>query len=141
MKFTKYLSVIALLSLLCAAFSGCMHFVSKPEETPVRVVTHIDITYENGSIHTERHYRDASKMRHVLNYLRLIDPYGSPAVDPEIIKGSHFYIELGYSDGSSKVYRQKADRYMQIDGGEWKTIDPARAEELSLLLGQLESDQ
>ena len=117
-----------------------MHFVTRPAETPVRVVTHIDITYENGSIQTQRHYEDDKKMNQVLNYLRLIDPYGRPAVDPEIIKGSQFHIELAYSDGSSKVYRQKADRYMQIDGGDWKTIDPARAEELSLLLGQLESD-
>ena len=117
-----------------------MHFVSRPEEAPVRVVTHIDITYENGSIQTQRHYKDDGKVKQVLNYLRLIDPYGRPAVDPEIIKGSQFHIELAYSDGSSKVYRQKADRYMQIDGGDWKTIDPARAEELSLLLGQLESD-
>ena len=99
-----------------------MHFVTRPAEAPVRVVTHINITYENGNIHTQRHYQDATKMTQVLNYLRLIDPYGRPAVDPEIVGGSQFYIELAYSDGSSKVYRQKAARYMQIDGGDWKTI-------------------
>ena len=140
MKLAKGLYLIFLLGLLCSLLGGCMHFVTRPAETPVRVVTHIDITYENGSIQTQRHYEDDKKMNQVLNYLRLIDPYGRPAVDPEIIKGSQFHIELAYSDGSSKVYRQKADRYMQIDGGDWKTIDPARAEELSLLLGQLESD-
>jgi hypothetical protein len=59
-----------------------MHFISKPEPEPVRVVTQIDITYENGAIRTERHYQDDAKMKHVLNYLRLIDPYGRPAVDP-----------------------------------------------------------
>ena len=117
-----------------------MHFVSRPAQVPVRVVTQINITYENGAIRTQRHYEDAEKMTQVLNYLRLIDPYGRPAVDPEIVGGSQFYIELAYSDGTSKVYRQKADRYMQIDGGDWKTIDPARAEELSLILGQMESD-
>ena len=140
MKLAKYLYLIFILGLLCSMIGGCMHFVTKTDQTPVRVVTHIDITYENGAIQTQRHYEDADKMKQVLNYLRLIKPYGQPAVDPEIIKGSHFHIELSFSDGSSKVYRQKADRYMQIDGGDWKAIDPTRAEELSLLLGQMESD-
>lgn len=140
MKLTKGLCLIFVIVLLCSLVGGCMHFVIRTEPAPVRVVTHIDITYENGTIQTQRHYEDAGKMKQVLNYLRLIDPYGRPAVDPEIVGGSHFHIELAYSDGSSKVYRQKADRYMQIDGGDWKTIDPTRAEELSLLLGQMESD-
>ena len=140
MKRTKGLCLIFVIGLLCSLVGGCMHFVTRPAEAPVRVVTHINITYENGNIHTQRHYQDATKMTQVLNYLRLIDPYGRPAVDPEIVGGSQFYIELAYSDGTNKVYRQKADRYMQIDGGDWKIIDPARAEELSLLLGQMESD-
>lgn len=140
MKLTKGLCLIFVIVLLCSLVGGCMHFVIRTEPAPVRVVTYIDITYENGTIQTQRHYEDAGKMKQVLNYLRLIDPYGRPAVDPEIVGGSHFHIELAYSDGSSKVYRQKADRYMQIDGGDWKTIDPTRAEELSLLLGQMESD-
>ena len=140
MKLAKGLCLIFVIVLLCSLVGGCMHFVIRTEPAPVRVVTHIDITYENGTIQTQRHYEDAGKMKQVLNYLRLIDPYGRPAVDPEIVGGSHFHIELAYSDGSSKVYRQKADRYMQIDGGDWKTIDPTRAEELSLLLGQMESD-
>ena len=118
-----------------------MHFITRTEPAPVRVVTQINITYENGAIRTQRHYQTSEKMTQVLNYLRLIDPYGRPAVNPEMVSGSQFYIELAYSDGSSKIYRQKADRYMQIDGGDWQTINPARAEELSLLLGQMESDE
>ncbi|MBE6975688.1 MAG: hypothetical protein E7439_00605 [Ruminococcaceae bacterium] len=117
-----------------------MHKQSPGAAKPLQVVTQIDVTYENGAIRTVRHYKDAGKMKQVLNYLRLIDPYGTPALDPEYIKGSDFRIELTYSDGSSKVYRQKADRYMQIDDGPWRSINPARAEELSLLLGQMESD-
>lgn len=140
MKFAKGLCLFFVIGLLCSFLGGCMHFVVKPAEAPVRVVTQIHVTCDNGSICSERHYSDAEKMKHVLNYLRLIDPYGRPAVDPEIIQGSSFYIELGYSDGSKKVYRQKANRYMQVDGGEWKTINPNRAEDLSILLGQMESD-
>ena len=140
MKLTKRLYLFFIIGLLCSLLGGCMHFITRPAQMPVRVVTHINITYDNGNIQTKRHYEDSAKVNQVLNYLRMIDPYGRPAVDPEILAGSHFHIELAYSDGSSKIYRQKADCYMQIDGGEWKTIDPARAEELSLLLGQMESD-
>ena len=103
MKLTKGLCLIFVIVLLCSLVGGCMHFVIRTEPAPVRVVTHIDITYENGTIQTQRHYEDAGKMKQVLNYLRLIDPYGRPAVDPEIVGGSHFHIELAYSDGSSKV--------------------------------------
>ena len=140
MKCFKVLLLICSLGLFCSVFSGCIQFVPQTEEKPIRVVTQIDITFDNGAIHAQRHYQDAQKVRQILNYLRLIDPYGRPTVDPELVYGSQFYIELSYSDGSKKVYRQKADRYMQIDGGEWKTINPNRAEELSLLLGQLVSD-
>lgn len=141
MKVTLWLRLVFASILVCSLFGGCMHFISKTEPSPVRVVTHIDITYENGAIRTQRHYQDSGKMSQVLNYLRLIDPYGRPAVDPEFVAGSQFHIELAFSDGSRKIYRQKADRYMQIDGGDWQTINPARAEELSLLLGQMESDE
>ena len=140
MRCFKAIFLICILGLFCSVFSGCMHFVTQKEEKPIRVVTQIDITFDNGAIHAQRHYQDAQKVRQILDYLRLIDPYGRPAINPELVYGSHFYIELSYSDGSKKVYRQKADRYMQIDGGEWKTINPNRAEELSLLLGQLASD-
>ena len=58
---------------------------------------------------------------------------------PEETPGSDFYIVLSYSDGSQKLYRQHADRYMQKDGV-WKCIDPKKALELSRILGKMESD-
>jgi hypothetical protein len=111
------------------------------EQEEFRVVIGVTLRYDNGPLHAQRVYTSENKMQRVLDYLRLIDPYGRPAVDPEFVAGSQFHIELAFSDGSRKIYRQKADRYMQIDGGDWQTINPARAEELSLLLGQMESDE
>ena len=87
-----------------------------------------------------RHYTSATKMRAILNYLRWIDPYGTPSEDPEIMEGSLFQIVMRFSDGSEKIYRQKADRYMQIGSSGWLRIDPQKALTLSQMLGQMTSD-
>ena len=79
-------------------------------------------------------------MSQVLAYLRQIDPYGKPEEDPVLADGSLFQISLTYSDGSKKVYEQKADRYLRLDDGPWETIDPSKAEALGQLLGTLPSD-
>ena len=127
----------AALLLLC----GCSRLDPVSPSLPVcRVVTGIDISYENGPIRVRRSYTASEKMQQVLNYLRIIDPYGPPEEDPETATGSSFRITLSYSDGCEKVYLQKADRFMKTDGGEWKRIDPKRARELSRILGQTESD-
>ena len=79
-------------------------------------------------------------MQKILDYLRLINPYGTPDEDPETAVGSDFHIVLSYSDGYQKFYRQKSDRYLQNTDGRWQKIDPTKAEELARLVGQLESD-
>ena len=135
-----YALILSLFLFFILPLGGCSRHSSGDSASPLRVVTKIDISYENGPIHCRRHYHDSDKMTQVLNYLRLIDPYGTPPEDPDAATGSLFQIKLTYSDGSTKVYLQKADRYMRIDNGPWKTINPAKAEELSLLLGQLDSD-
>lgn len=132
--------IFSLLLIFILPLNGCSRHSSGDSNAPLRVVTKIDISYQNGPIHSRRHYNHSDKMTLVLNYLRLIDPYGSPQEDPDTAVGSLFHIQLSYSDGSTKVYQQKSDRYMRIDDGPWKTINPAKAEELSLLLGQLPSD-
>ena len=76
-----------------------------------------------------------------MTYLRLLDPYGTPEENPEEAAGSDIHIILSYSDGFQKTYRQVGDRYMMEDGGKWQKIDPAKAEELGEILGQLESDE
>ena len=71
---------------------------------------------------------------------QLIRPYGTPPEDPETVDGSLFRITLSHSDGSTKIYEQKADRYLKAHGKNWQCISSQKALELSILLGQLESD-
>ena len=79
-------------------------------------------------------------MRPILDYLHWIDPYGRPNGDPDRVPGAVFRIVLHYTDGTEKVYCQKADQYMQVNGGPWLTIDPEKALTLSRIVGELESD-
>lgn len=133
--------VIALLLLPALLLSGCSRWSSGPADEPqCRVVTGVAVTYENGSMHAQRQYTEAEKMRAILNYLRLIDPYGTPDEDPNQVEGSLFRIILSYSDGCQKVYLQKADRFMMVDGGQWKRINPEQATLLSEIIGQMPSD-
>ena len=106
-----------------------------------RVVTDITITCQNGPMQSNRHYTSTTKMRAILNYLRWIDPYGTPTEDPETMEGSLFQIVMRFSDGSEKVYKQKADRYMQIGSSDWLRIDPQKAMTLSQMVGQMASDK
>lgn len=141
MKRSYRYRLFAVLLAASLLFGGCSHCGSEALPAPeCRVVTGIRVTFDNGPIHAERHYTASSKMRAVLNYLRWIDPYGAPQEDPETVTGSSFHIVLSYSDGCEKMYLQKADRFMQTDGGIWKTIDPKKAQTLSQILGQMESD-
>ena len=132
--------ISAMLFTLLLLFSGCGRQAATPEPQ-CRVVTSVRVSFENGPIQAERCYTSSAKMRAVLNYLRWIAPYGTPEEDPETASGSSFHIVLTYSDGCEKTYLQKSDRFMQTDGGAWQTIDPKKAENLSQLLGQMESDE
>lgn len=129
--------LFAVLWILC----GCSRLEpGLPPDSACRVVTKIAVDYENGGIRFRRQYTAAEKMQQILNYLRLIDPYGKPDEDPETAAGSRFRITLSYSDGCQKVYLQQSDRFMKTDDGQWKRIDPDRARELSRILGQMEGD-
>ena len=128
--------IFAILSLL----AGCRS-TPEPTESVCRVVTQISITYDNGPMHIRREYSSTEKMRAILHYLRWIDPYGTPSEDPEMAQGSTFRIVVLCANGSEKIYLQKADRFMQVDGAPWKTIDPERAITLSQMVGEMESDE
>ncbi len=129
---------------LCLLFllplGGCSRHSTGDSPSPLRVVTKIDIAFENGPIHCRRHYYENEKMSQILGYLRRIDTYGAAHEDPQSSDGSLFQITLSYSDGSTRIYEQKSDRFLRMDHGPWKNIDPSKAEELSLLLGKLDSD-
>ena len=127
--------------MVCILLTGCRSSASQLSPVPgCRVVTKVTVTYENGPIQASRCYTSSEKMQQILNYLRLIDPYGHPDEDPEAASGSTYHIILSYSDGCEKIYRQKSDRFLKEDGGPWKKIDPIEAEDLGKLMGQMESD-
>ena len=132
----KTICIICL--MLSMLLSGCRG--QDPAQSVSRVVTDITVTCSNGPVTFQRHYTSSEKMRAILNYLRWIDPYGIPKEDPEQIEGSLFHIVMRFSDGSEKVYLQKADRYMQIDGANWMAIDPQKALTLSQMVGEMKSD-
>ena len=138
----KISKICVILALFLPLLSGC-HRQSPPDASqPIyRAVTAVTVTYKNGPIYAQRRYTSDEKMKRVMTYLRLLDPYGTPEENPEEAAGSDIHIILSYSDGFQKTYRQVGDRYMMEDGGKWQKIDPAKAEELGEILGQLESDE
>ena len=139
MRISKTIFIL-LICLILLPLGGCSRHSTGDSPTALRVVTEIDITFVDGPIHCRRHYHNDDKMSQVLTYLRQIAPYGTPQEDPDLTAGSLFQISLTYSDGSKKVYEQKADRYLRLDGGPWENIDPSKAEALGQLLGTLPSD-
>lgn len=135
-RLRKMIAIFIWLSLL---FSGCSQGNAAPP-AQCRTVTGIHVTFNNGPLYLERQYSVSSKVRAILNYLRWLDPYGMPEEDPETVSGSCFEITLQYSDGCEKRYLQKADRFLLEEGKPWRRIDPARAQTLSQILGQMPSD-
>ena len=131
--------IMATILLLCIT-TGCNRHPGDSGLSNLRVVTAVTVYYDNGPINAQRHYTTDPKMQQILDYLRLINPYGAPDEDPETAVGSDFYIVLSYSDGFQKTYRQKGDRFLQGADGLWKKIDPTKAEELGRIVGQMESD-
>ncbi len=137
--FKKMSIIILSVVMLSVGLTGCRR-TQNPEPTSLRVVTEITVTYDYGSVHARRSYTHQEKMRHILNYLRQIDPYGEPAENPETADGSDYRITCHYSDGSQKCYRQKGDRYFQGADGIWRSIDPKKAMHLGFILGKMKSD-
>ena len=136
----KSLSIFIILLMALAAFaSGCHNRSQSPQPT-AKVVDSIDVLFENGESRLARQYTAATKMRAILNYLRWITPYGIPKENPDIIQGNTFQIVMHFSDGSEKIYLQKADRYMQIDGKDWQYIDAENARALGKMVEKMESD-
>ena len=140
-KSTAVFTVFITAILLLCVTTGCNRHPEDSGLSNFRVVTAVTVYYDNGPINAQRHYTTDSKMQKILDYLRLINPYGVPNEDPETAVGSDFYIVLSYSDGFQKTYRQKGDRFLQGSDGLWKKIDPAKAEEFGRIVGQLESDR
>lgn len=132
----KIAKLFLLFSLCSFLISGC-----KQEKSALplcRVVTQIDIDCRQPDVQIHRHYTDSKKMQYVLIYLRLLEPRSTtsmPAGANDI-----YNISIHFSDGSQRIYRQTAHRYLSRDNGPWKSIDPGSAAGLYTLMRKLPSD-
>lgn len=125
------------MTLLLLFLTGCCRTPSDGSSAPYRVVTEVQVLYENGTMQTQKQFFAEKSIRHIIEYLRYIDPYGLPHEDPEQVVGRDYHITLIYSDGSRHNYHQRADRFLRVDGGPWKRIDPQKALILSGLYGMM----
>ncbi len=104
------------------------------------VVTGISVSVENGGPEIRLEYRAPNKMRAILNYLRWLEPGETAQTDPQALPGTQVRLVMHFSDGREKVYVQKADRFLQIDGNPWQVIDPVKAQTLEKMLGEMAGD-
>lgn len=118
-------------------FSGC-HIQSSASPAPKLVKSVTIIKADENDVY-EVHYTNSEKIAVILNYLRMIDPYGPPDTDPDKISGREYRIELHYRKGPPRIYLQKADRYLMSDG-KWRKIKQENAEFLGLIVEGMESD-
>ena len=122
--------------LIIAAMCGCQN-----QRKPLcRVVTQVDIACDHAGIPIRRHYTDTEKIEAVLIYLRLLNPGGAPAKNPDEIDADVYEITVSLSDGQKKVYRQKDHRYFREAIGSWQSVAPDRAARLYTLMRHFESD-
>lgn len=105
-----------------------------------RVVTKIDVAYQRDTLTIHRQYTSQEKMSQVLTYLRLLDRWNLPAMNPDAAPGHVIRITVAYSDGEQTVYHQKADQYFKTGEDRWRNIDPFQALQISQIITELPSD-
>ena len=119
-----------LLFLLILVFflSGCS---AKPQ---YKVVTQIEVSsYENRF-----RYHTHPKMEKFLYYLRSLETWGPAELDQ--LAEQEFQIILSFSDGSTKIYRQRGSQCLAVNDGGWCKIDNERGSKLPLLLEAVPPD-
>lgn len=125
------------LSLLLVS---CCPFLCRKPIHGYRVITQVQIEYRNQTRRDFWQFYNENSIQVILGYLRHIDPYGRPHEDPDTVAGRTYSIRVIYSDGTQHLYEQHADRYMRMDGGQWKRIEHQTALYLSGLLGMMSSE-
>ena len=126
---------IIFLLIFCFLLGGCTVSASEPS---IRVVTGIQVQYKQNGTEITRTYSRDSSIRSVLNYLRMLRPYGPiiPEGDPQ----PTCQITLRYSSGTDCTFRQMGDRYLCKNNEYWEKIDVVQAQLLYPLLLLLPSD-
>lgn len=126
---------MAFLLAFCVFFCGCKKKETTPEH---RVVTGIQVEYHQGERVLLRNYRKTENVQFMLNYLRILKPFGP--VIPEGRQADNCRITLQYSHGPDSIYLQQGNSYLCRNGGDWESIDRARASLLYPMLLLLPSD-
>lgn len=128
---------ILLICLVFLTLTAC----TRRSETPLRVVTRVDVVCDRGYQVWRRQYKSPEKMEMVLDYLRLQDSLGTVQTDPERLQGDTMQIEVWLSDGTSRIYYQKSQQYLSKQLHAWVAIDSQRAAQFSELLRRTPADQ
>lgn len=132
-KFWKILNAV----MLCVLLGGC------GEKTPgsLRVVDRVEIACDHAYGISRWNYTQPEKVGQVLNYLRLQEGTGWTETDPERVAGDVYRIDVCLSDGSHRIYYQRAGKYFSKRCHTWQKTDPEKAAALAELLRKTPSDQ
>ena len=125
---------IAVMICICCLLSGC-----RKQESAYRVVTSVEVNYRQGENAIHRIYTRDENITAVLNYLRMLRPYGP--VTPEETDDLSCEIILKFSHGADTVYTQMGYDYLRKDKESWTKIDDTRASLLYPLLLLMPSDK
>jgi len=126
---------IAVLCVLALLLCGCRPKVQEPVH---RVVTGIQVEFQQNGNALFRTYNRQESIQSVLTYLRLLRPFG-----PVIPEGEHDLncrITLKYSHGPDSVIVQQGYDYLRRDDNDWEQIDDAQAQLLYPMLLLLPSE-
>lgn len=130
-------AIVLLILIFCLA--GCIPCPA-PVQPEFAVVTGVDITHHLGGLQEQRQYYNEENVSMVLNYLRLLQTLGRPTEDPLTAGGGTYHITVTFSDGTTKEYAQKADRYLWEEGVGWYIIDEEQGVQLGQLFRAIPSD-
>ena len=132
-------SIIAVFLVCAFLLSSCSNKAAPENPPQMHYVTEICISYDGSSGSGTRCYTSAAEMQPILNYLRRLKQLGAPSEDPEAISGDEFRIQLNYSDGTDKLYRQRCGRYLKEGSAPWQLIDAGSGKILKELLLAIEN--
>ena len=108
--------------------SGCS---AKPH---YKVVTQIEVSSDENRYRYHTH----PKMEKFLYYLRSLETWGPAELDQ--LTEPEFQIALTFSDGSTKIYRQRGSQSLTVNNGSWRKIKDDRGSKLPLLLEAVPPD-
>lgn len=132
--------ILWLLSFTVFLLAGCERLLVAPRAPKVQLVSHVEISINNG---TERHqvlYKDPQKITKVLNYLRRMESWDLSDREPLPEELPRYRIDLHLSDGTRKTYEQIRYDSFKEDQMPWKKISREYALRLPLILAIVPSD-